>query len=309
MRGAVRKEIPSIITPVITKGSIPQYPEFAQLSLEFQEEIQSILAHAIDGVSEYTFANLYLFREVYHYHVSILPDRNLMVSGEQHGKRFFMTPIKAPAHAVLEELFSCHDYWKGIPESVLMPNRELFENLGIEIIGDRDNFDYLYLRTDLAELTGKKYHKKRNLINTFVNAYKCEARPLSIESIPHAVAVLDRWRTDKGSDADYQACRRALGLFTQLGLDGRIYYVEGKPAGWCLGEGLAQGRIYAVHLEKGIDEYKGIYQFMNQDFAASLAESFIYVNREQDLGDKGLRQAKMTYRPYGFVRKYIGRTI
>jgi hypothetical protein len=43
---------------------------------------------------------------------------------------------------------------------------------------------------------------------------------------------------------------------------------------------------------------------MNQAFAAALPRFFTYLNREQDLGDEGLRQAKMTYRPSGFVKKY-----
>lgn len=64
--------------------------------------------------------------------------------------------------------------------------------------------------------------------------------------------------------------------------------------------------MFALHFEKCIDEYKGIYQAVNQFFAASLPPDCLYVNREQDLGDEGLRQAKMTYRPCGFVKKHIG---
>ena len=84
-------------------------------------------------------------------------------------------------------------------------------------------------------------------------------------------------------------------------------YVNGEPVGWCLGEGLAAGRMFAIHFEKAVDRYKGVFQHINRSFAASLPESFVYINREQDLGDDGLRQAKLTYRPSGFVRKYTGR--
>ncbi len=85
-----------------------------------------------------------------------------------------------------------------------------------------------------------------------------------------------------------------------------MYYVDNNPAGWCLGESVAKGRMFAVHFEKGLERYKGIYQFINQAFAASLPKHYLYINREQDLGDEGLRQAKTTYRPCGFVRKYVG---
>ncbi|MHB9292558.1 hypothetical protein Holit_01659 [Hollandina sp. SP2] len=285
--------------------SISCYPELVPISFALQAEIQGRLFQIPDGISEYTFANLYLFRKRYNYHVA-LHKRSLIISGEREGARFFMSPCEVPERDVIQELFKTHTYWKGIPESVLTPNRERLMQWGIEITEDRDNFDYLYRRTDLAQLPGKKYHKKRNLVNAFLSAYRHEERPLSPELLPQAMMVLERWRQDKGEDGDYYAAKEALELFTLLGMQGSIYYINGKPAGWCLGEALAQGSVFAVHFEKGIDEYKGIYQFMNQTFAASLSEGFTYINREQDLGDEGLRQAKMTYRPWGFVRKYTG---
>jgi hypothetical protein len=235
-----------------------------------------------------------------------MPDSGseLPLSGE---KKFFMTPCAAPDRDILLELFKTHDYWKGIPETVLTAGRIAMEQWGIEFIEDRNNFDYLYLRTDLAELSGKRYHKKRNLVNAFINSYTYELRPLTKEYLPRAMEVLERWRQDKGAEGDYAASREALELFESLNMRGAMYYVDGKPAGWCLGESLAKGRMFAIHFEKAVDEYKGIYQFMNQSFAASLPRHYTHINREQDLGDEGLRQAKMTYRPSGFVRKYLGK--
>jgi hypothetical protein len=218
-----------------------------------------------------------------------------------------MTPCSLPSTEVLLSLFQTYDYWKGIPDSLLKPNIELFEQSGIEIVEDRDNFDYLYNRIDLAELSGKKFHKKRNLVNAFLNAYIPEVLPLTQERVPDALKVLDIWREGKGEIGDYIASKEALELFQTIGLVGNIYYIEGRPVGWCLGEPLAQNTMFAVHFEKGIDDYKGIYQYINQNFAASLPENFIHINREQDLGDEGLRQAKETYRPIGFVKKYIGK--
>jgi hypothetical protein len=286
---------------------IPRYPNFTPLTLDERDEMQAGLAQLPDGVSEYSFASLFLFRNQYQYRVSRAPDETLVISGEKKGEQFFMTPRAVPDRSVLEELFKTHDYWKGIPDSVLIPNRERLEEWGIAIAEDRDNFDYLYLRKDLADLAGKKYHKKRNLVNQFVNYYAHEQRPLTPKLIPQALWVLDRWREDKGFNGDYVAARESLELFSALGLQGAMYYISGEPAGWCLGESLAGGRMFAVHFEKAIDEYKGIFQYINQSFAASLPESFTHINREQDLGDEGLRQAKLTYRPSGFVRKYTGR--
>jgi len=87
-------------------------------------------------------------------------------------------------------------------------------------------------------------------------------------------------------------------------LSGVIAYADGKPAAFSLGEFMAAGTMYCVHFEKGIDTFKGIYQYINQQEALALPESVKYINREQDVGDEGLRQAKMTYRPAAFVEKY-----
>jgi hypothetical protein len=288
---------------------IPCYPDFVPMSLDIKQDMHPRLALTADGVSEYTFSNLYLFRKRYQYTVSRDADQTIIISGQRDGKRFFMTPCMVPHHDVLLDLFTTHDYWKGISDSVLAPSRVHLEQWGIMVAEDRDNFDYLYLRTDLAELSGKKYHKKRNLVNAFINSYRYEQQFLTPELVPLARLVLDRWRQDKGEDGDYVAAQEALDRFTELNMKGALYYVDGTPAGWCLGESLARGRMFAIHFEKGIDEYKGIYQFINQAFAATLPRFFTHLNREQDLGDEGLRQAKMTYRPSGFVRKYTGRRV
>ncbi len=286
--------------------NIPNFPNFVPISLDLKEAMHPALSMTKDGVSEYTFSNLYLFRRRYNYRISVVPDKTMVISGEREGKKFFMTPCDVPHRQVLDQLFDTHDYWKGISDSVLCPNRIHLEQWGIEVTEDRDNFDYLYLRTDLAELSGKKYHKKRNLVNAFINSYKYEERPLTADLVGQALEVLDRWREEKGVEGDYVAAREALELFEQLDMQGAMYYVDGKPAGWCLGESLAKGRMFAIHFEKGLEEYKGIYQFINQAFAAALPRHVIHINREQDLGEEGLRQAKMTYRPCSFVRKYVG---
>jgi hypothetical protein len=197
-----------------------------------------------------------------------------------------------------------HDYLKNLSESQTAAHRVQLEQWGYSVVEDRDNFDYLYLRTDLAELSGKTYHKKRNLVNTFINSYDYEQKPLRKENVADALAVLDSWRQTKGYDGDYAASREALELFDVLGMRGCVYYVGGAPAGWCLGEPLSKARMFAVHFEKGVEDYKGIYQFINQAFAQALPAYFKHINREQDLGDEGLRQAKMTYRPCSFVNKY-----
>ncbi len=269
-----------------------------------REELYPALNMLTDGVSEFTFSGLYLFRNNYRYRASHLSGKTFVISGIKEDKRFFFTPCCVPDTQTLRSIFEDHDYLKNMSETQCKAERIRLEADGYEVHEDRDNFDYLYDRSDLAELSGKAYHKKRNLVNAFLNSYNYEQRMLDAATVSDAIAVLDKWREEKGVDGDYAAAREALDLYTVLGMRGAVYYVDGKPAGYALGEPLAKGRMFAVHFEKAVGSYKGIYQFVNQAFAQALPAYMKTVNREQDLGDEGLRQAKMTYRPSGFVRKY-----
>jgi hypothetical protein len=299
---------------------IPCYPGFAPLDLDMKDELSEELFNSPDGISEFSFAGLYLFRCRYQYQVCRVPPAGggkgiPVFSGRQpedshggsrirRGARFFLSPCGAPDREIIRDLFAGHRYWKNIGESVLAQARGILEGEGFAVAGDRDNFDYLYLRADLAELPGKKYHKKRNLVNQFLSSYDHREAPLTADLVPAALEVLDRWREEKGEEGDYPSAREALERFGELGMEGALYFIGGRPAGWCLGEGLAGGAMFTVHFEKADGVYKGIYQYMNQSFAAMLPPRYVHLNREQDLGDPGLRQAKETYRPCGFVKKY-----
>ena len=285
--------------------SVPIYPEFAPIALDMRDALYPALNLITDGISEFTFSNLYLFRRTYGYRVSRIPGQTFIIEGSKAGKSFFYVPCALPERAVIDELMAGHDYLKNLSESQANAHRVSLEQWGYSVVEDRDNFDYLYHRTDLAELSGRSYHKKRNLVNAFINSYDYAQKPLRRENVGDALVVLDKWAETKGSVvSDLQASREALDLFELLGMRGCVYYVDGSPAGWCLGEPLAKGRMFAIHFEKGIESYKGIYQFINQAFAQALPAYFKSINREQDLGDEGLRQAKMTYRPSSFVNKY-----
>jgi hypothetical protein len=283
---------------------IPEYPEFAPIALDMRDELYPALNMTPDGISEFTFSNLYLFRGTYGYRVSRFPGKTFIIEGAKQGKSFFYMPCDMPPPPILEELMNRNDYLKNLSESQAALHRIHLEAKGWIVSEDRDNFDYLYGRSDLATLEGKTYHKKRNLVNAFINSYNGEQRVLTPDLVGDAMKVLDEWMEAKGHRGDFAAASEALERFEYLGMRGSIFYVDGEPGAWCLGEPLARGRMFTIHFEKACDRFKGVYQFINQTFAQSLPNYFREINREQDLGDEGLRQAKMTYRPSGFVKKY-----
>lgn len=131
-------------------------------------------------------------------------------------------------------------------------------------------------------------------------------RPLTEKNAADAGIVLDAWVAARaeGDIADYDQCVNALEVLAVSNFSGLLVDVEDKPVAWALGEYIVSGKVFLVHFEKGIDSYRGVYQFVNRATARALPETVEFINREQDLGDEGLRQAKMTYRPAAFVKKY-----
>ncbi|MCB2182309.1 MAG: DUF2156 domain-containing protein [Desulfobulbaceae bacterium] len=252
------------------------------------------------GISEFTFANLYLFRDTHQYRFSMLDGNLLLVSGKDEVEPFFMLPFGLPEQQLLGQLFEKFRTMKCVSHTQV---QEL-KALGYEIQEDRDNFDYLYRRKDLAELAGRKFHKKRNLIKAFLNNYSYEGKPLLETHKQDVLEILEKWRSRRDEQGDYAAAREALEKAEELQLCGGIYYVEGQPVAYSLGEELACGKSFVIHFEKAVDAYKGLWQFVNQAFASILPEQYESVNREQDLGNEGLRQAKLSYKPIGFVKKF-----
>jgi hypothetical protein len=282
---------------------IPPYPDAAPLALDQRPLLHPLFQKVESGISEFTFAGLYLFRHAYGYRVSDLGEGRRVFLGEGKIGPFFLLPFGLPDPAVLRDLFSVHGYMKCVSEDQV----DALRGLGYSVEEDRDNFDYLYSREDLARLPGRKFHKKKNLVSAFVKNYTYEGKPLSSDLVPAAIDILERWHAAHEANADYGPAREALDRMEALEQCGGIYFVDGKPAAYSLGEENALGASFILHFEKAVPGYKGLYQFANQCFAAILPDKYKVINREQDLGDDGLRQAKESYRPIGFVKKYTAK--
>lgn len=279
---------------------IPNYPETTEITMALRPALHPLFQALPDGISEFVFANIYLFRETHNYRVTQIGSNCIAILGRDGSEPFFMLPFGLPEKSMLDQLFTERHCLKAATES----QAQQLSNMGYHVHEDRNNFDYLYSREELAKLTGRKFHKKQNLVNAFINNYSYEGKPLLQEYIPHARQVLEMWRNGRDNPGDYQAAAEALEKAEELQLCGGIYYVAGQPAAYTLGEELMHGKSFVIHFEKAISSYKGIYQFVNKCFAAILPEKYEYINREQDLGDEGLRQAKLSYRPIGFIKKY-----
>ncbi len=279
---------------------LPIYPHSIELTLAHRPLLHPLFGELRSGISEFTFANIYLFRTAHTYRLSMLEEGTVVLLGRDKDVSFFMLPFGLPPLHRIQQLL----VERGMMKCATKAQAETLTAAGFRVLADRDNFDYLYRRQDLALLSGRYYHKKRNLIKAFVSTHCYTAKPLRSEYLADALRVLDDWRAANEQAGDYQAAREALEEMDTLQLCGGIYYVEERPVAYTLGEELPGMATYLIHFEKAVAGYKGLYQFINQSFASVLPEDYETINREQDMGDQGLRQAKLSYKPTGFTEKF-----
>lgn len=175
-----------------------------------------------------------------------------------------------------------------------------------------DDSDYIYKRESLAALSGKKLHRKRNHINSFMKIYDgVEFRPLGRGTSPDALTVAEKWLAERGDTAsddersELDSIMLALDCFEELGLFGGVLYVGGVPAAMTVASSITAA-VTDVHFEKSYGEYaeNGAFAVINQKLASS--DSADYFNREEDMGIPGLRTAKESYFPAFKLKKYYG---
>ncbi|MGP1437833.1 MAG: DUF2156 domain-containing protein [Treponema sp.] len=287
---------------------IPQYPLFSPINMEMREELDCLLSALPDGISEFTFLNLYLFQKTYDYTISKHKE-TIIIKASYKGEHFFIIPTGTLEAEIVHKELNEGLKWSHISQSFLEENQtilsKIFPSLTIE--EDRDNFDYIYLREHLVKLEGKELHKKKTHINKFEKTYTNIAiKELTKENIHEAFQILEEWKEGREDIADYEEAKQALNLINNdnFELKSIILYVENQAIAWTLAEILKDKKTAVVLFEKALSTYKGSFQYINYAFVSFLDEEIEYINREQDLGDEGLRQAKMTYRPIKFIKKY-----
>lgn len=181
----------------------------------------------------------------------------------------------------------------------------------------RDHFDYVYLIEKMVSLAGKKLSAKRNHINKFVSNNKWHFEQINEDNIKECWDMNKQWSVNNGIDEDpglaEEACavQRLLKNFFDLGLEGGLIRVDDKVVAYTIGEVL-NSDTYVIHVEKAFADIQGAYPIINREFIKHISEKYphlIYVNREEDIGNKGLRRAKKSYYPEKMEEKYTGKYV
>ncbi len=291
--------------------------EWTQPQLSDGGWVRRITEESEELGSDVSFANIYLLRNKYHTQICHYKDfllRRYEGTGTRKGYAFpvghgdmarVLRELEKDALASGQQMeFTFLTAAQQAELEHYMPGRFCYT-------GDAGDSDYIYAWHDLASLSGKAYHKKKNHVSRFERTYpQYEFTQMGCGNWEAAGIVADAWyyehlqQEDESLQKEYQAIREAVDNFGELELEGGLIYVNGTPCAMTIASCIRSG-VYDIHFEKAFGEcaLNGGYAAINQFFARSLS-GVQWLNREEDIGLEGLRKAKMSYHPKMMLRKY-----
>lgn len=189
----------------------------------------------------------------------------------------------------------------------LYPNQFYFH-------ADRNNYDYVYDINDLADLKGRKLHRKRNHLKHFKKNHPdyvvTPITPANLNQVRQFVSEWYKLKLEDNPDGDFHheqaAMEKVFTHYEDLGMEGLLLEEKGEILGFTIASQMSPD-TYDVHYEKARGNIDGAYTTINSEFANYLRSKYPhikYLDREEDMGIPGLRKAKMSYYPHHLIKKY-----
>lgn len=285
--------------------------EFKEVELEDRGIIQKYLAQERFFISDVSFVNLFLWRKARKIAYAVVCDCLLIQTTYVGEKPFYFFPIGAGDKRRVVELLLEQDSTLEFHSLELAWVEFLREHfVGVfDFELNRDRSDYVYDVQELISLSGRKYHKKKNHLNKFLQTYpQFVFERISVENSAEVLGVWGEWfgmieAPSVGLVNENLGIVEVLGAWGELPIEGGLVRVDGRIVAFSFGEVMSE-QMAVIHIEKADSSVAGAYQIINQQLLANVFSHVKYANREEDLGIEGLRRAKMSYNPVFLVEKY-----
>lgn len=293
---------------------------FKCLSIDDKDIIEKYVDKEKLESYEYLFSSLYMWRKLNNVKYALINDALVIEKNEEGKGTFYAQPLKYKKENLTELVdflidrnsnYTDRDYIFGDVDESFIDDLRKYTDFKIEVTEDVNDFEYVYNTNDLIELKGKKYHGKKNHVNSFEKSYTYEIKTINNDKvIKDCLMLLQKWHEEVAVTVDKEMMMEIdaiKDLFSELhyfDLKSIAIYVDGELAGFSVGERV-NDKMAVIHVERGEISYKGVYAFLNRKF---LTESFAdteFVNRQEDTGNAGLRKAKESYHPVKMVKKYL----
>ncbi|WP_455715093.1 DUF2156 domain-containing protein [Anaerosporobacter sp.] len=287
---------------------------FKEVELSDRDWINHRLKQAQYKSCDFSFVNNFIWRYSNHIEFADVNGFYCLKSGVGE-EQYYTYPvgegdIKPVIEALMEDAKERNIPFRlrGIVENEVSKVEEAFPGL-FNIESSRDESDYLYKTERLTTLAGKKLHGKRNHIARFKDNPDWQYEDITRENIEECKEMNAKWCSlydcDEDESLQLEACAVALAFknFFELNLIGGLIRRDGEVIAYTIGEPLTDD-TFVVHIEKAFPNIQGAYPMINQQFVIHNCQDFEYVNREEDMGEEGLRKAKLSYYPDLLIDKY-----
>ncbi len=292
--------------------------KFKAISLKDKKWIDPLLKAADFSGCHQNFGNLFAWSGMNQTRVSALNEHLVVKISIGHGAYAYFYPagngdVTAVIESMVADAADCgHSF---ILVGLSPENRTMLERLFPKRFvwqERRNDFDYIYSLDKMVSLSGKKLHAKRNHINVFKKTNEWRFELITPRNIKECWEMNEAWcrQQDCGKEPylkqEYCATQKYFKYFSELGTQGGLIRANGKIAAYTIGE-ILNSDTYVIHIEKAFREIQGAYAMINREFAAWVKETYphlLYINREEDVGDDGLRQAKLSYAPVRMAVKF-----
>lgn len=296
--------------------------QFKPLQAEDMSKIAPFYALRPNKTCDSVYLDSFIWRDYYQVKYIVSDEKAVLFLMEKDGEPFTAMPIcrEEDLSYYFNQLVEYFNEVLKKPLKIFLADEEAINYLKLDpdkflVKEEEDLKDYLYDAEALRTLAGKKLHKKKNHLNSFLKQYegRYEYRSLICSDREAVLSFLDEWWENKVEAAEFvrQLDYEVMGIHdilkncSMLNVRMAGVYVDGSLKAFTIGTYNPLEKMAVIHIEKADPEVKGLYQFINQQFLIhGFSEEVKLVNREDDVGMEGLRRAKMSYYPIGFARKY-----
>lgn len=286
--------------------------EFKKLTLQDIDIIKKYFSVPTTRSCDNTVGCTMMWRDYFNTEFAVLNDTAIFKAIYLNYRTAFATPIGKDVDG---GLFAIYDYcvrhnMKMIicfaTENDVAKITSLFN---AEVVKEEGWSDYMYNADDLAYMAGRKFSGQRNHMNRFKRENPVYSfKEIDDSTIPEVRSFFTEFCELYKKDSEMYIAEEKIILdvldnYTTYGQSGLALYAGDKIAAFALGEVL--GDTLFVHAEKADIRYSGSYQMIASEFVRHhIGKGIKYVNREEDLGDEGLRSSKLQYHPCGMIDKY-----
>jgi hypothetical protein len=299
----------------VGENVIPTFPSFKRVELADRVAVEAHTSR-FQPYSDFNFTSLWAWDLRGERLLSELNGNLVVRFTDYHTNDPFLSFLGRSAAADTARRLAAYSSSIGLrAELRLVPDISVSSIGGISAEEDRDHFDYLYSTTQHVSLAGPRFKRARNFVRRFSRehvGYVFRAMDLNDASIRALISGL--WQTweaarrasaDAGIGQERHAIERLLESARSHPLGSTGIFHGDSLLAFSIDEVLPN-KYCTCHFWKADTRHPGIYDYLFHLKARLLRDAGIEaLNCEQDLGVAGIRKWKLSYRPVGFLKKYI----